>query len=427
MKILTLSALMLTVLNGFTQRDNLYPYSPDGKKWGAVDEKIHVVIRPLYESEFDFGYYDHAVILKKNKYGIINKKGIVTSAPVYDSYNVEDYVNGYGEHFEEGIITMKLNGKSGIASLKKGHLLLPAIYDKISFENIFSGFAAVQKSNKWGIVNIQSWRLISKVEFDEFERNTEIPDLVAVKKTSGYGMIHEKTGAVMIPFLYDGFSFEQENTNEGQQEYIVLAERKGAVKKININKKVRLENTKWENSLKTGAKTQYGIMAESSEKAESSPPDRVDYIKKIGEKKWEIKILKRDSRSEQTENVYELSGYDTIMTTESFRQYANEEKECRLKVIKDNKTGLISPNGRILIPILYDDIDEFHNGFYKTKLNNLYGIIKRSSFEEIKKPVCKSISNNLIRYMTFRVEMPGGETGRMDGFSGKIYIPGVKD
>ena len=108
-----------------------------GNKWGFIDKKGNIVIKPAFYGAADFkeGF---ASIMEKvgDKYlsGYINKKGKMITKAIYEE--VDD--------FQEGMACVKKNGKYGFIN-KKGKLVVNAIYDNaFSYEN---GLAYVAKGS----------------------------------------------------------------------------------------------------------------------------------------------------------------------------------------------------------------------------------------------------------------------------------------
>lgn len=59
-----------------------------------------------------------------------------------------------------------------------------------------------------------------------------------------------------------------------------------------------------------------------------------------------------------------------------YDSYKNEQNENAMRVIKDDKWGIVNvKNGEILLNIEYDFIDGFYNGLAVIKKDNKYGII----------------------------------------------------
>jgi WG containing repeat len=418
MKILTLSALMLTVLNGFTQRDNLYPYSPDGKKWGFVDSSLRVVIKPLYENELGFfdGLTTMTVLLNKKK-GLLNKNGKLILPCIYDDIMYE-YVDG---------IAVMQNKKFGVVSLKTGKPLLPVIYDEFGTGSSLNEALPVRKDNKWGVVNYNTWKQVGKLEFDNIDAEScEIDNTAIVKKQLKYGMMNTKTGAMILPVIYDELSYKYDRNTE---RYFVLTYRNNIAKKFDGNGKPLKQEKRENDAVGEYDDTKIDTkMAETEENIsnDNSSATKNLYFYKTGDKEWKVTIEKRSSAGTEVFENFQLHGYDTISKFGTSNYLTLPIDQNKLKVKRDGKTGVVNLKGEVLVNTNYDEVEGGYRDFYQTRLDGLYGFIHKISLKEIRKPAIKKMGNysynNLIK-----VEMPAGQIGYMDWATGKIYIPGIKD
>jgi WG containing repeat len=424
MKKLILLVLVLITAKGFAQTNFLYPYSPDGKKWGLVDSSLRVVIESLYENEFNFYSNSNTAIVQLNKkQGLLNRAGKLIIPSIYDYIAYE-----YNE-----LAKLNMNKKFGIASSKTGKLLLPVVYEEIKANSGIAYTMPVRKGNKWGIVNTKTWKQVGKMEFDEVNGYSEIANTAIVKKQLKYGMINTKTGVMILPVVYDELSYEM---NYSLQRYFVSAYGNGVTQKFDGNGKLLKEEKKEGN----GSADQIMDMKSEAvyEKAPAPPEeysslgysvnDKSLYFYKMDEKKWKVTVEKRSSGGTEIFESFELQGYDTISKLENSSYLNTPVEQNKLKAKKDGKTGIINLKGDVFVNTAYDDIDNNAYGdYYKTMLNGLSGLIHKTNLKEIKKPVLKKIENSYSYNNLYRIEMPAGQIGYMNVITGKIYIPGITD
>jgi len=131
--------------------ENLFPVSENGK-WGYVDKKGEVVIRPQFEMASDFknGLAAVAVIDKvgyKNKYGYIDKSGKMVVAPQYDEAG----------DFSEGLAVVGKDYRWGYIDSTGREVIPLQFIEALDFSD---GLAAVYiqseesgKDSQWGYVN----------------------------------------------------------------------------------------------------------------------------------------------------------------------------------------------------------------------------------------------------------------------------------
>ncbi len=89
-----------------------------GGKYGFINKKGKIIIKPQFSYAGDFTNKDYAVVEESGKWGVINRKGEVVVPIVYDSCR----------SVYSGLIPVKKNGKWGYSDMK-GNIVIPFIYD----------------------------------------------------------------------------------------------------------------------------------------------------------------------------------------------------------------------------------------------------------------------------------------------------------
>lgn len=246
-------------------KNELHPYAvkmPEGWRYGYIlPHTGKWIIPPSFEEAQPFGENGLAVIRQAGKLGLINKQGNFVVKPAYQMISpfqdgmamvqTEDdwgFVTDHGRFinmppavssaqlFKEGFAGIEIDGQWGFLN-SEGQIAIAAEYDSVHEFN--QGLAAVVKAGKWGYVNkdrqtVMKPELDNKPEFyggyaaaacngkwgyvsqagnwavePRFEAALAFFDgLAAVKENGKWGFI-DATGALVIGPQYDGAaSFE---------------------------------------------------------------------------------------------------------------------------------------------------------------------------------------------------------------------------
>lgn len=112
-----------------------------------------------------------------------------------------------------------------------------------------------------------------------------------------------------------------------------------------------------------------------------------------------------------------------ILYTNVEKFYYDETKQPKalLKVVQNGKTGLIAPEGDVILPCIYDGIRD-EGGFYVPQKDGKEALIK-PDWKVLSEPVLKRVYSANYEAEAYFIEMPDGKKGYMDMHNGKIYIP----
>lgn len=160
----------------------------DGK-YGTMDMKENIIVKPVYE---DFFYFKNgqACVKQNGNYGLINRSGSSIFYPISNK----------PISFENGKATIIWNGKYGVIN-DKGAIVAKAVYDRpIAFDNK-NKVAEIVADGKYGLINDYG-EIIAKPVYDNsitFDPKTGVGEIVVDGK---YGCIH-KSGFVIIKPIYE--------------------------------------------------------------------------------------------------------------------------------------------------------------------------------------------------------------------------------
>lgn len=198
-KILVTTSLAALVFTGCSTKDELAIINENGK-YGALESNGNVVVKPVYDelSNFDdaknknirvnhphvinlhwlHNYYgnEYAIAEYNGKYGVVNKKNEMVVKPIYDS--ISKLFNGYSviklddkfgyldnefkvvqkpifknaREFLGNVAFVQSNADSKWGCItKEMELKIDDEYDEI--HNLYNGFARTVKDGKWGYIN----------------------------------------------------------------------------------------------------------------------------------------------------------------------------------------------------------------------------------------------------------------------------------
>ena len=265
-----------------------------------------------------------------NSWGYVDENGKeIIPLGVYEFLNPID---------EENMILAKKNGKEGYIDILQ-KVLIPFEYDDIG---IFSdnGIAPAKKEGKWGGLDRKGNTIIPFIydELGYFYKS----DLAVIKKNGKYGFINGK-GKIIIPLLYD-------NANQTMSDNVVIASQKG----------------KWAFFNNQGKQLTDFLYDEI--KTDYVNDDKEDtYFKGgvvIAMKNNKPYFLNRDLNEIKTSEIYS--------NAEPFTDKGFSIVE------KNEKFGIISNNGKVILPTIYVSIE--HPQQYSNKLE-IFAVKKNSTFQ----------------------------------------------
>lgn len=336
-----------------------------------------VIVKPAYDY-IDFLENDFKV-KSINKFGVINKKGETVLETKYDSIGsgIQSYI-------------VKLNNKYGTVT-DKGIELLPIKYSKILYSNNATKTSLIKDENKE--LKLVLDNTISDYQFDNIYlyKNAGI-----ISKDSKKGLIID--GKLVLEPIYDNISADGQKSNKNDYVFKALEKNKYYInsssqdifiteigtKKGLIHNGIRIyadEMDKISNDYMRGI-----VIVEKDQKKGAYLPRTqqkidTDYNSIICDGTLFIE-LKKNNLSGMVD--YKLNQvlpleYDDIQVM---------GMQSAFKIIKNKKQGWASAKGEILIPAIYDEIDDFNfllsdsEGFkdlFKVKNNDLTGVINQSN------------------------------------------------
>ncbi len=141
-----ITILLFTLLFGMMLKAQIVPfYSTINDKYGYIDEKGQVIVKPKYDLAYNLNE-GMAAFRINGKYGYIDQKGIEIIPPKYDQ--TWKFIGGYA--------AVRLDEKYGFVD-KTGKEVIPLIYEDANNYHgtcCYKGEAHVKQNGKWKIIKI---------------------------------------------------------------------------------------------------------------------------------------------------------------------------------------------------------------------------------------------------------------------------------
>jgi hypothetical protein len=314
-------------------------------KWGFINHKGKKVIDFKYDDvwtgELTYSFGELVIAVKKDgKWGFINEEGKVTVPPEYDDIKEAMFIG----------IKVKKDGKWGLVT-SDGQIIIPFKYDDIV--KVDGSAAEVVLDGKKGVV--EDKKEIIPPKYDEVK---ELTKPYQVRIGTKWGYISE-AGEEITPPKYDKTEYFREGL--------------AAVK---VENKWGFINMEGEEVIKPKY-DDAGSFSESRARVKLN--GKWGYIDTRGE---EIIIPKYDEAGNFNQGLAgvcingrwgliskngELKGklvYDAIF---------NDEGMLFIRVNRDTKTGYINKEGRVVIPVKYDEVINYNDEAVVVRLDKKWG------------------------------------------------------
>ncbi|SHN07781.1 WG repeat-containing protein [Chitinophaga sp. CF418] len=393
--------LTLLTLQSFAQ-SRKYPYY-NGHKWGLVNDSNQVVVQPKYDSEFWIFREKIAIVQQGGLYGSIGVDGTTIIPCRYDSISI---IKGF-------TVVARLKGKYRLVDVSTGKELSEVGFDKWKeSKHDKPAILPVNIDAKWYFMNMVTGQLVNKQGYDEIGFVSTGYYEGVVQQGGKYGVMNLTTGALIAPIQYDHLVYKSQGAFDAIEGDKILS--------YTADGKSRPGNA---TTLMQTESVSSAAMSFDAPKPDDSYVGYMSlYVYKGKEKDWKVTYEKRvyANSSVTPTREFQLIGYTNV---EMFYYDETKQPKALLKVVQNGKTGLITPEGNVILPCIYDGIRD-EGGFYVPQIDGKEGLIKPDS-KVLSEPVLKRVYSANYDAEAYFIEMPDGKKGYMDMHNGKIYIPGV--
>jgi len=345
------------LLYGALYGENLIPYRK-GDKWGFSTEDKKIVVPPKYDRVWPF-YQDENVtlVMLKGKYGMIDRKGNEVVKPVYDEI----------KWFSESFLMVKLKDKYGLIRRDNFREVVKPKYSNIeplanfgsySFSFYFGvgcveqeskNFLKVYIGNKVGLIDTMGKEVIP-VKYEDVKVVLGEKTLVKFKEKEKWGIM-DLSANVILPAKYDWVCY-----NEGKVIFAVLD-----------NKPYAFDAS--------GKEIQYAFESEKEEQSESY------------EFQYEVRSEEEDEYSEDYGDfsIVSRNGKKGVVSKDgkviipiAYDKIRYDERNEIFFIAKGNKWGLANKKGKIFVPMKYDYITTFCKGLIAVRSNKKFGLMDKT-------------------------------------------------
>ena len=343
------------------EKSGVYVRIMGDNSWGFNDSKGNVII-PLGKYSFLNPMDDHKMIhaTKGGKKGYIDIHQTEIVPIIYDELDL----------YSEGLSAAKIKEKYGFLD-RKGKVVIPFMFDEADGFNAL-GLALVKKKSKYGLINKKG---VTIVPFD-FQEIVflESVKLVAVCKNNKWAF-YSISGKPMSDFVYDEINFTKSS--------LVLVRKESELGYLDSNLTVQIPFGKYHSGTifnKNGLaivslKNRYGVINLKDNEVIKTKFDSIGYL--------EEEYSESDSYVGFIKNSITLFDEKGNLIVDKVKNYYKDYSKIdnKIKAIYQVKSlnglsGVVDNQGKILIPLIYQEIERFR-GENKTvvKNNGKYGLI----------------------------------------------------
>jgi hypothetical protein len=384
------------LLFGTLYGENLIPYRK-GDKWGFATEDKKIVIRPKYDKVWPFGEDETATkVMLKGKYGMIDKRGKEVVRPIYDEI----------EWFSESLLLVKFNNKYGLLNANNFKEVVKPVYDEIKQSPFSERFLMVKFNDKYGLLRADNFKEVVKPKYSNVEKiwafQSSIHEGVECTEQGNENFLKvyvgdkvgliDTTGNEVIPVKYEDI-----NIVLGEKTLVKFKEN-GKWGIMDLSGKVILQaNYEWVcyNEGKvifavldnkpyafdaSGKEIQYEFESEKEEQSESY------------QFQYEVRSEEGDEYSEDYGkfSIVSRAGKKGVVSKEGkiiipidYDQIRYDERNEIFFISKEDKWGedkwgLANKSGKIFVPLKYDYLTTFCKGLIVVKSNDKFGLMDKT-------------------------------------------------
>lgn len=284
-------------------------------------------------------------VKQNGKWGLINSKGNLKVLPTYDALDI------YNEY---GYVLAQKKDKLGLIN-NEGKQILPAIYDEINLLNQY--FFEVLDYKKWKLINKSSNILLNN--YEDLRLLSE--DLIAFQENKQWGAISQE-GKIIIPPKFDSITYEKDYIITHKSSKLGLYSKQGKYIFDNIVTQIKFIN---KDLILFQVNDKWGGIDQNDNLL--FPPSfqyftfNLPYYLELG--------------NENTVAIYSLLNNSVVSISKIKGNKIEPFSEDLFLLRKDTYCGLINKEGKIIVPVLYDEILYFSTYLFRFKRANKWGII----------------------------------------------------
>ncbi|MFZ8846900.1 MAG: WG repeat-containing protein, partial [Candidatus Hydrothermia bacterium] len=364
--------------------ENLIPYRK-GDKWGFATEDKKIVIRPKYDKVWPFGEDETATkVMLKGKYGMIDKRGKEVVRPIYDEI----------EWFSESLLLVKFNNKYGLLNANNFREVVKPVYDEIKRSPFSESFLMVKLNDKYGLLRADNFKEVVKPKYSNIEKIwafqssihegvecTEQGNKNFLKVYAGdkVGLI-DTTGNEVIPVKYEDI-----NIVSGEKTLVKYKEN-GKWGIMDLSGKVILQaNYEW--VCYNEGKVIFAVLDNKPYAFDTSGKEIQYEFKKEEEysKNYEAQYEFEDKEDYGDFSIVSRAGKKGVVSKDgkviipiAYDEIRYDNRNEIFLIAKGNKWGLANKKGKIFVPLKYDYLTTFCKGLIAVKYKEKFGLMDKT-------------------------------------------------
>jgi hypothetical protein len=340
---------VLIILVGHTSFSQKYAAAVlDDEFWGYIDETGSFILQPMYNMAKD---YNSGVGLIKNldEWYYVNRNGSIIN-------NTGNYIARY--NFSEGFARVEQNNLWGFINTKGEIVIQPKFTAVRDFKN---DIAAVRLEDKWGYIDKSGNYFVNPKFYGAKDFN------------DGGAMVKDKTGWVYLNAT--------KSTFPSNREYEIRKEFSNEMAAV-------LKDKLWGYINANGDMLIQAQFDDADKFIDGFAPVKIDkfwgYINKKGEflvpTIFEVaKEFNEGMALVRDHGIYfyiNTSGDEIGRNSNYIVKYNFHDGLAR--IIQNGKWGFIDKEGKIIIPAIYNKVEDFSNGFAAVLISGKWGFINKN-------------------------------------------------
>ncbi len=318
-------------------------------KWGFIDIYGKVKIKPQFDNVTAFTNQLAAVCVN-NRWGIIDKSGKYTLKPQYQDIII---------HPSKMIQTKKYN-KWGIID-EKGNQIIPFKYKEIQILN-YKGVIVAKEKDSYKVISIKN-KKESKENYSNFSLN--IGKMLPVMRNNKWGILNLETLSEVFPTIYDEIWVHNEGWLELKKDkklYIMFSDGKILSKTFQRDSVVVSSNKMISIKQNNGVITLVNL----------------DSRKTVDIKAHDITVFNNGFAAVKVKGKWGLIAENgKFVIKPKYDSIWIADKDI-IVVYLNGKWGLAKMNGETLTPLNYDLIGEVKDGYVAFLKNGKWGVMLKT-------------------------------------------------
>lgn len=333
------------------------------KKLGLINRKQELLL-PLEYEKIDYKK-DYYIIFKNHKYGLANSTAKIVVPVTFEQV----------KNISEKYALVRVEGRWHFFD-KKTQKILKEAFDKIDKVYGDNSYLKIRQKGEFFILDERNMQKIISSDYKYI--GVYSSDLIKVQKNGKYGLMNEK-GSLVVPTLYNDINtFSKKDklfrVRKGKDNLVGIVDSKGneVVPAVYIDDRnflkgyylVKSEDKKWHIfDLQEKKDSKLKEIGTSFDNVSFAKNNKIAVQKNA---KWILIDKNNPKKALQTYDYDYITGYSCDCDGEIDNYFITEKNE---------KYGLIKPDGQVLIKPIYDSLKPWTTASVKVKENGKYGVV----------------------------------------------------